>query len=191
MRFLIILIAYLVASSNTICYANNLSPEFISIDYQYDRYIPNIVESSSYNHRAKRIAMNLGKNFKKHLRFETEIVSSIYRSTPKRNNEKSYITNDLGVNVVGIYHTGNRTWLFDPYLGFMAGLSYLKHHGDQPNWGNSGVLGTWGAVLGMTITVKNVDVKTELRFTHTSDPFDCDSGRNFEGIVIGIVYYFK
>jgi len=135
--------------------------------------------------------LRAGKLFSRHFKLDGELVFSQHRSTPKISNEISYRARELGVNIVGKYQLGNRTWLFNPYIGWLFGMAWLIDRKDQPNWAESGTLGTWGPVIGINIPINpKTDIKAEYRITHTSDPFGGDSGRNFEGVVLGMTYHF-
>ena len=76
------------------------------------------------------------------------------------------------------------------YVGWVMGLSYWyeRDHG-MHNLGNSHCLGSWGPTLGKDWHIyKAWSIRTELRLTHTSDPFRSDRGKNYGTGVIGISY---
>jgi len=118
-------------------------------------------------------------------------------------NEKPDHGQDAGFKEMGFNVTVKRH-LFDRkfYVGFIAGLSYVHEfpkfenrdwkHGDMnSNIAHSHCLGTWGPIVGKDWHVyKSWSLRTELRGTHTSDPFGSDSGKNFLGGVIGVTYRF-
>lgn len=106
---------------------------------------------------------------------------------------------EMGFNVTVKRHLFNRSF----YVGFIAGLSYVHEfpqfenrnwkHGDMnSNIGRSHCLGTWGPMVGKDWHVyKAWSMRTELRGTHTSDPFGSDSGKNFVAGTIGVTYRFR
>ena len=106
---------------------------------------------------------------------------------------------EMGFNVTVKRHLFNKLF----YVGFLAGLSYVDEfpefedrrwkHGDlNSNIAHSHCLGTWGPMVGKDWHVYDAwSVRTELRGTHTSDPFGSDSGKNFLAGTIGVTYKFK
>jgi hypothetical protein len=160
-------------------------------DFLYGSELPHIVESSSHTHRVARYIARAGKQLSKHWELEGEGYFSQHVSNPKIPGETRYRARESGVNLVVHYQFGNRTWVADPYIGWCAGLSWLIDEENQPNWAESGCLGTWGPMAGISIpiTIHN-DVRAEFRITHSSDPFGSDSGRNFRCISVGFTHYF-
>lgn len=77
------------------------------------------------------------------------------------------------------------------YLGIIVGLSSMFPSG-QPKYGNSGILGTIGGMIGTEIPIStNWATRFEMIIDHTSDPLqNDDSGRNFEKFSAGLVYRF-
>ena len=78
------------------------------------------------------------------------------------------------------------------YLKWVMGLSYWheRDHG-MHNLGGSHCLGTWGPAIGKDWHIyKAWSLRTEVRGTHTSDPFQSDRGKNYLGWVIGTTYEF-
>jgi len=79
------------------------------------------------------------------------------------------------------------------YLGLLAGMSYWheRDHG-MHDLGDSHWLGTWGGMLGRDWNIyKAWSVRSELRMTHTSDPFRTnDKGKNYLSGVVGLSYRF-
>lgn len=80
-----------------------------------------------------------------------------------------------------------------PYLGLGGGFSYLIPSNNQPEWMNSGMLGTFGGCAGANIPIKDKwELRFETRITHTSDPLNHgDFGRNRHEIFGGLTYKFK
>lgn len=80
-----------------------------------------------------------------------------------------------------------------PYLGLGGGFSYLTPRDNQPEWMNSGMLGTFGGCAGANIPIKDRwELRFETRITHTSDPLNHgDFGRNHHIFLGGLTYKFK
>ena len=88
------------------------------------------------------------------------------------------------------------------YAGFFGGISKLLDHPefDDRRWserelsarvGDSGWLGSWGSLVGKDWKLQGRwSLRTELRFTHTSDPFRQDGGKNYGQMVVGLTYSF-
>ena len=97
-----------------------------------------------------------------------------------------------------------KRYFFDDmfYVGFLAGLSYVDEfpnfeNRDWPdrslesNVGRSHCLGSWGPMVGKDWRIyKAWSLKTEMRLTHTSDPFNTDMGKNFLAGTVGFSYNF-
>lgn len=163
----------------------------VGFDVQYSSTLPNVVESKSHKHRATRYIARAGKRLSEHWELDGEFHYSYCSSSPRRSSEQRYRAKETGVNLAIHYNLGNRSWIADPYVGWMAGLSWLVNKRDQPNWAESGCLGSWGPMIGLSIPVSpRTDLRIEGRISHTSDPFGGDSGRNLRGIAVGLSYYF-
>jgi len=105
---------------------------------------------------------------------------------------------EIGVNLALIRH------FFDDmfYVGWLAGLAYVDEFPNfedrdwpdrslESNVGRSHCLGTWGPMVGRNWHIyKAWSLKTEMRLTHTSDPFRTDMGKNFLAGVVGFSYNF-
>ena len=96
---------------------------------------------------------------------------------------------DLGVNFTAKYQ------LFDDlfYVGVLGGFSYWANRDHGGHFGSSHYLGTFGAMVGKDWNIFDTawSVRTEIRFTHTSDPLgpDPDDMELLSGIV-GVSYNF-
>lgn len=96
---------------------------------------------------------------------------------------------DYGVNFTAKYQ------LFDDlfYVGVLGGFSYWPTRDHGGHFGNSHWLGTFGALAGKDWNIFETpwSIRTELRFTHTSDPWgpDPDDMELISG-VIGVSYKF-
>lgn len=89
-----------------------------------------------------------------------------------------------------------------PYIGIGGGFSYLVPRDNQPEWMNSGMLGTFGGCVGANIPITDRwSARWELRLIHTSDPLygpgpledddgGSDKGRNHQVILFGLTYEF-
>ena len=78
------------------------------------------------------------------------------------------------------------------YLGVLVGASYWYERDNRMhNLGDSHLLGTWGGMIGKDWNVyKAWSLRTELRLTHTSDPFRSDRGKNYGTGIMGMTYTF-
>lgn len=78
------------------------------------------------------------------------------------------------------------------YLGGVAGVSYWSDRDNgMQNLGDSHWLGTWGALIGKDWNIyKAWSLRTEVRATHTSDPFRSDMGKNYFGWNFGFTRHF-
>jgi len=143
----------------------------------------------TYNLSAKRVTMfgtkyvDEGRRWK----FEGEVHGSFHSAHgPDRNTN----VDEFGINLVFKREFPSRLSIV-PYVGFMAGTSRLLDVNNQPQFGDSGWLGTLGPLLGVNILVgDDWYVRTEYRLTHSSDPFNSDVGRNLDNFSVGIVYLF-
>lgn len=105
---------------------------------------------------------------------------------------------EYGINLI------LKRYFFDDmfYIGWLAGLSYVDdlpnfENRDWPdrclesNLGQSHWLGTWGPLVGKDWRIYQAwSLRTEVRLTHTSDPFRTDKGKNFLGWALGVTYHF-
>jgi opacity protein-like surface antigen len=106
------------------------------------------------------------------------------------NSVESVSAEEIGINLV-IKREFPSTWPVTPYVGFMGGLGYLADHSNQPRWGDSGCTGKFGPLVGADLMVTpEWYLRGEYRWTHTSDPWRSDVGRNFDEFAIGIIYVF-
>ena len=110
---------------------------------------------------------------------------------------------DTGFKEWGINLAVKRYFFGDAfYIGWLAGLSYVDEfpnfeNRDWPdrsiesNLGRSHYLGSWGPMAGRDWHIyKALSLKTEMRVTHTSDPFNTDKGKNFFTGLVGFSYNF-
>jgi hypothetical protein len=161
------------------------------INFQYATYLPKVVESASHHHRAHRYMGWLGKDLSKHWELEGEFHFSRHFSSPKNASERHFTARETGINAVIHYRFRGSEAKWDPYIGWFAGLSWLIDTKEQPNWAESGVLGSWGPMIGLNIPImKNNGARIEFRISHTSDPFGSDSGRNLRCISVGVIHWF-
>jgi len=73
------------------------------------------------------------------------------------------------------------------YIGAGFGLYTMLPSADQAALGNSGLLGMFGGNLGFKFYMKsNYYLTVEGRLNHFSDILQSDSGRNHQGVAIGI-----
>ena len=127
-----------------------------------------------------------------------ELLYSAHKANEVPDHGQDAGFNQVGFNLALIRH------FFDDmfYLGWFAGVSYVdelprfenRDWADrylESNLGQSHWLGSWGPMLGKDWKVyKTWSLRTEARFTHTSDPFRTDKGKNFIGWNLGITKHF-
>ena len=96
---------------------------------------------------------------------------------------------DIGGNLTVRYQPFEN-W---PYIGALAGVSYWHNRDHGGHFGDSHWLGTFGGMVGKDWKILETpwSIRTEVRFTHTSDPFgpDPDDMELLSGI-IGVGYNF-
>ena len=96
---------------------------------------------------------------------------------------------DYGVNFTAKYQ------FFDDlfYVGILGGFSYWFNRDHGGHFGSSHYLGTFGAMTGKDWKVFDTpwSIRTEIRFTHTSDPFGPDpDDMELISAVVGVTYTF-
>jgi opacity protein-like surface antigen len=120
-------------------------------------------------------------------KFEGEVHGSFHSASGADGYTQA---NEFGVNLVFKREFPSKLAIV-PYIGFMAGTSRLLDTNNQPQFGDSGWLGTFGPLVGVNILLDDDwYVRTEYRLTHSSDPFNSDVGRNLNNVNIGLVYVF-
>lgn len=170
------------------CYGQSFIDN-IGLSYYHGEMLNGVVESNTHDHSVDRIILRGGKYFHK-FELSGELHGSFLHSDAKRKGI-SKNAHEIGLNIVGSYHFRPRL-NFDPYIGLLVGGSWLIEKHNQPDFMDSGVLGTFGGMVGMNFSLKKRwYLNVEYRITHSSDPFHTgDRGRNFHGPLIGLVYYF-
>lgn len=111
---------------------------------------------------------------------------------------------DTGFNTIG-FNAILKRYLFDDlfYAGVLIGGAYVhdfpnfenREHwskdSQQANIGRSHCLASLGILVGKDWRLyKAWSVRTEARFSHSSDPFRQDRGKEFLGVVVGLTYNF-
>lgn len=176
--------------------ASKKTTTIIGTDLMYgkDTWIPNDWQSPSCENMVKRFS----------IRAET---NAIFPSLEKLfiGGELQYSAHKADEKPEGSYHMGHdagfkeysfnltiKYMLFDDllYAGWVMGLSYwYERDNDMHNLGDSHCLGSWGPMIGKDWHIyKAWSIRTEIRLTHTSDPFRSDRGKNYGTGVIGISY---
>jgi hypothetical protein len=169
----------------------------VGIDWMYgeDSVVPNTWQSSSCENTVNRFSGRIETNelfptwnkwfFGAELQYSTHKSYNIRKDIGEINKFREH-----GLNVT------IKRQMFDTfYLGWIMGISYW-HSRDNGvhNLGDSHWLGTWGPMIGKDWKLPYVSdawsLRTEIRLTHTSDPFESDSGKNYGTGVVGISYNF-
>jgi len=152
-----------------------------------------INSSESHEHSVARIFLCFGKflDEKKRWKIETELHFGRHDSRPCEAGPESNSDSEYGFNFVGKRYF-DVEYKIRPYVGILGGFSCHGNPEDQPNFGNSGYLGTFGGLAGVETPIsENAKFRAEYRGTHTSDPLRShDSGRNYHGFVVGIIFNF-
>ena len=191
---MVIMAAILVVGSSGMAWAEKPKKRLIDdmgIDFYYATQLPDFVTSDSHDHRASRIMVRAGRYLWPKIKLDGELHFSMLSSHAKREGSEDAWATEIGINAVGRYYPVT-LWRFMPYIGAMGGLSYLVDHDNQPNLGDTGILGSFGPLFGTEfIMTDQFSAKAEWRYTHTSDPFYAgDSGRNMQGLAVGVTYRF-
>lgn len=208
MKKLIGVIALLaIVFSSGFCYATE-GPLFgfidnIGVDLEYgkDYMLPDSLRGDHVFNTVKRLSLraesrNLIFSDKWGIQFEFKYSAHKGDEFPDHGQDAGW--KEMGVNLALIRH------FFDDlfYVGWLAGLSYVQdfpefENRDWPdrslesNVGRSHCLGTWGPMIGRNWSITDTwSLKTEMRFTHTSDPFNTDMGKNFISAIMGFSYNF-
>jgi len=132
------------------------------------------------------------------------LQAEIHRSDHKLNERPDH-GQDTGFKEFGFNVSLKRYFFNDAFhVGVLGGFSYVpgfpfsenrKHwqiNGQIGNIGRSHCLGTFGALVGFGVSIYgHWSLKTEVRYTHTSDPFTkIDTGLNYLSGSLGVVYKF-
>ncbi len=192
----LILVAYifLLDVLHSFSYAEEVNYDF-GVALKGGNTISLLWESKTHRHAAKGL-MIFGDNYfgkEKKISLGVELFYNDYESSPLSNSKLKIKTNEYGFNTVGRYYFRNSSWTKRPYIGLLGGFSILSNPYNQPDFGNSGTLGTFGGLVGYDVPFENSNwsMRIEARATHTSDPFrHHDSGRNLLGITLGLKYNF-
>jgi len=128
-----------------------------------------------------------------------ELHYSSHKANERPDNGQDTGFHEIGVNGVLKRHFFDKMF----YIGGLAGLSYVhdmprfenrpwKSDDRRSNIGRSHCLYTVGALAGRDWQVLQTawSVRTELRLTHSSDPFHADHGKNFAAGVLGATYRY-
>jgi len=209
MKKLIGVIALLaIVFSSGFCYATE-GPLFgfidnVGVDFEYgkDYMLPDSLRGDHALNTVKRYSLraesrNLIFSDKWGVQFEFKYSAHKGDEVPDHGQDAGW--KELGFNLALIRHFYNDLF----YIGFLAGLSYVDdlpefERRDWPdrclesNVGRSHYLGTWGPMVGRNWGFGDTpwSLKTEMRFTHTSDPFRTDMGKNFISAIMGFSYNF-
>lgn len=136
-----------------------------------------------------RLTLVGGKYLDENCRWKLDGELQFSHHTAK-NAIESIDAKEIGVNLV-IKREFPSTFRITPYVGFMGGLGYLTDATNQPRWGGSWFTGKFGPLAGADLVLTpDWYLRGEYRWTHTSNPFESDVGRNFDEFVIGISYVF-
>lgn len=180
----------------------------IGFDVQYGRdsadelqgdHSLNIVERLSFRVESDSLVSALLNESWDKWTVGAELQYSSHKANERPDHEQDTGFHETGINLTLKRHLLNRIF----YVGCLAGLSCVSsfpefenrswnHHDLQSDIGRSHYLYTVGALAGKDWQVLKSawSVRTELRLTHTSDPFRSDRGKNFAAGVLGASYRF-
>jgi hypothetical protein len=207
MKKLIGIIVLAIVLVSGVCYADSKPLGFIDnigIDLEWgkDFMLPDTLRGDHVLNSVKRISAraesrNLIFSDKWGLQFEFKYSAHKGDEQPDHGQDAGW--KELGFNLALIRHFYDDLF----YVGWLAGLSYVDEfpnfeNRDWPdrslesNVGRSHCLGTWGPMVGKNWKFGEThwSLKTEMRFTHTSDPFRTDMGKNFISGTLGVSYVF-
>ena len=154
--YLMLFIVFL--SVSTSYGADNKFLDDIGFSYYHGETLPGVVESATHDHSVDRIILRGGKYFHK-FELSGELHGSFLHSDAKREGISDKNAHEIGLNIVGSYHFRPRL-NFDPYIGLLVGGSWLIENHNQPDFMDSGVLGTFGGIVGMNFSLKkNIEKK--------------------------------
>ena len=179
----------------------------IGFDWQYgkDEILPDSVRGDHCYNTVNRFSVRAESRglwfFPEKWSTQGELYYSAHKIDEVPDNSQDTSFKEIGFNLI------IKRFFFDDlfYLGFFGGLSKpldfpefekrdWKDRDIESNLGRSGILGSWGPIIGKDWKFVNTpwSLKTELRpFCHTSDPFtQNDRGKNYTTMVIGISYNF-
>jgi len=119
-------------------------PDDIGTITQLSYEMPYIKESETYEHEALRLGLSVGKFIDKSERFklEGELFIASHHSEPTLVGDYSRSAKEIGFYVIPKYYW--HTKHTDIYVGIPLGFSHLMDTEDQPNFADSGLLGTFG-----------------------------------------------
>lgn len=191
-RAIVFLTAAVLVLLSAVAKADDISPRWIdeiglTVSHGTDNDWVN--PSESFDLSVKRLTFFGGKYLGEGMRWKLE--GELQASSHSANGVfRSIDANEIGTNLI-IKREFPSTLPFVPYIGFMAGLSWLRDADDQPKFGDSGWLGKFGPLVGADIALDDGwYLRMEYRLTHTSDPWRSDVGRNFDEFIVGVTYVF-
>lgn len=149
-------------------------------------------QSKKYNFTAFSFELTAGRYLNKKKNWLLEI-SGLYNQQQAEYISTSKTSYAFG-SEIGIAYEFKK--IFQPaifYIGFRAGLLYLLNSKNQPDLGNSNLIGTFGPNIGVKIPIlNNCYLNAGVALKHYSNPFkngdDGDKGRNLHYFFIGIIW---
>jgi len=176
--------------------ASDKTRSIIGSDWMYgkDAWLPDEWESPSCENTVNRFGIRYETN-KFFPSWDKWFIGGEFQYSMHKADEKPegsyHMGHDAGFKEYSFNLTIKRLMFDDMfYLGWVMGVSYWidRDHG-MHNLGDSHVLGSWGPMIGKDWHIyKAWSLRTELRLTHTSDPFRSDRGKNYGTGVIGVSY---
>lgn len=179
----------------------------VGVDWQYgkDKVLPDTARGDHCYNTVNRISVRAETRgpwfFSDKWGLQGELQYSAHKADELPDHGQDTGFKEVGFNLALKYFFFNDLF----YAGFFGGLScpldfpefehrdYWADRDIESNLGRSGILGSWGPMIGRDWRVKNSpwSLKTEMRFTHTSDPLTHnDRGKNYASMVLGLTYHW-
>lgn len=173
----------------------------LGFDYQYgnDSMYPESLQGKHSRNKVTRFSVRAENKtiLPEKWTVQGEIHYSKTKADEYPDNGQDTWFEEIGFNLVV-----KRTMFDLFYIGGFAGVSKALSFPEfenrdwadrdiESNIGRSGVLGSWGGLVGKDWFLNtNWGIRTEVRLTHTSDPFRTDRGKNYGAGIIGLTYRF-
>ncbi len=198
-RALVVLIFFLLtlfpviarADENGNKFWDTLKPDFISTRFFFGQQI-------NYDHWEKEdwdykiYGFNFGSGYfigeEKKWRIKLDVI---YRHFTAYNEDYRVRANTFGLGL-SVERSFCLYKNLDFILGIQGDISYLREKKDQPHWGNSGVIGSFGVYLGLEMQIyDNIKLRALICPLHSSDPrTKKEFGRNFMRETVELIIVF-
>lgn len=150
--------------------------------------------SDMYTFRVNGLSMELGKYLDEDEKWELEIGPEVrFYDASGEDVERSGTSIGIKMCVKRRFRSATSPVIL--FIGGNGGFSWLPDRENQPDFGDSGVLGTFGACFGAEYPFDGFSLYVGAELTHTSDPLnnggeEGDFGRNLLYGVVGAKFEF-